>query len=320
MLEDRHEQFVISVTDCEGVDAKIAATTLDAAIDRWVWYAGWSDKVAQVVGSSNPVAGPYFDFSIPEPTGVVGVLAPQRSSLLGLVSVLAPVLTTGNTAVVVASDERPIPAMTLAEVLATSDLPGGVVNILTGRCAELAPVLAAHRRRQRPRPRRRSRWSLRRARARRGDEREAHRPPRWRGARLVGTTIAAAHALFRRDKDGLAPGRRLVQRTSDIGAKWPYTSSNTRSPRPSSHHCAQGDAAAPFRILAKRVAIVLCLEATRNVETERVEVDTPIARTVGSRIAPGFVAVPILRAGLGMLEAVTELFPEVLVGYIGLER
>jgi acyl-CoA reductase-like NAD-dependent aldehyde dehydrogenase len=109
-----------------------------------VWYAGWPDKVAQVAGGANPVAGPYFNFSIPEPTGVVAVLAPARSSLLGLVSVIAPVIATGNTAVVVASEQAPLPAVTLAEVLATSDLPGGVVNILTGRTGELAPVLAAH--------------------------------------------------------------------------------------------------------------------------------------------------------------------------------
>ncbi len=118
---------------------------MDQAVDRLVWYAGWSDKFSQVAGSANPVAGPYFDFSIPEPTGVVGVLAPPGSSLLGLVGVIAPVITTGNTAVVVASEDRPLPALDFAEVLATSDLPGGVVNILTGRTAELAPVLAAHR-------------------------------------------------------------------------------------------------------------------------------------------------------------------------------
>lgn len=122
-----------------------ARTIVDTAIDRVIWYAGWSDKVAQVAGSTNPVAGPYFDFSVPEPTGVVGVLAPQRSSLLGLLSVVVPAITTGNTAVVVASDERPLPAVGLAEVFETSDLPGGVVNILTGHVKELAPVLAQHR-------------------------------------------------------------------------------------------------------------------------------------------------------------------------------
>jgi acyl-CoA reductase-like NAD-dependent aldehyde dehydrogenase len=117
---------------------------VDAAIDRWVWYAGWTDKLAAVLGSSNPVAGPYFSFTTPEPTGVVAVFAPQESSLLGLVSVLAPVLAGGNTCVVVASQDRPLPAITLSEVLATSDVPGGVVNMLTGRTAELAPWLAAH--------------------------------------------------------------------------------------------------------------------------------------------------------------------------------
>ena len=114
------------------------------AIDRWVWYAGWTDKLAQVVGGTNPVAGPFFDFSVPEPTGVVAVVAPQESSLLGLVSVVAPVVATGNTVVVVASGERPVPAVTLGEVLATSDVPGGVVNILTGDPVELAPWLASH--------------------------------------------------------------------------------------------------------------------------------------------------------------------------------
>jgi len=145
MLEGRHAQFVEALVAGEGLTAKAASAAVDGSIDRLVWYAGWSDKFAQVAGSANPVAGPYFDFSVPEPTGVVGVLAPQSSSLLGLVSVIAPVITTGNTAVVVASEARPLPALDLAEVLATSDLPGGVVNILSGRTAELAPVLAAHR-------------------------------------------------------------------------------------------------------------------------------------------------------------------------------
>jgi len=140
MLDGRREQFAAEVA-AAGDDP----STVDTAIDRWVWYAGWADKYAQVAGASNPVAGPYFNFSLPEPTGVVGVFAPQESSLLGLVSVIAPVIVTGNAAVVVASDERPLPAISLAEVLATSDLPGGVLNILTGRVAELAPWLASHR-------------------------------------------------------------------------------------------------------------------------------------------------------------------------------
>jgi acyl-CoA reductase-like NAD-dependent aldehyde dehydrogenase len=143
MLEGRRSQFVDELADGEGLGRADAEAAVDAAIDRWVWYACWSDKVHQVHGSSNPVAGPYFDFSVPEPTGVVALLAP-RSSLLGLVSVLAPAIVTGNTAVVVASERAPLPAITLAEVLATSDLPGGVVNLLTGRAAEIAPWLASH--------------------------------------------------------------------------------------------------------------------------------------------------------------------------------
>jgi acyl-CoA reductase-like NAD-dependent aldehyde dehydrogenase len=144
MLEGRRAQFAAEVASAEGVSAESADAQLSAAIDRWVWYAGWSDKLAQVLGAANPVAGPYFNFSVPEPTGVVGVVAPSSSSLLGLVSVLAPVIVSGNTAVVIASSQRPLPAVTLAEVLATSDLPGGVVNLLTGDVPELAPWLASH--------------------------------------------------------------------------------------------------------------------------------------------------------------------------------
>jgi acyl-CoA reductase-like NAD-dependent aldehyde dehydrogenase len=144
LLEGRREQFVAEVGRGEGISRRQAARLVGASIDRWVWYAGWSDKIVQVLGGANPVAGPYFDFSIPEPTGVVGVIAPRSSSLLGLVSVLAPVMVTGCTAVVVASEARPVPAVTLAEVLATSDVPAGVVNVLTGRTMQLAPVLAAH--------------------------------------------------------------------------------------------------------------------------------------------------------------------------------
>ncbi len=144
MLEGRRAQFVEEVGAAEGLADADAEAEVDAAIDRWVWYAGWADKLAQFDGAANPVAGPYFNFSVPEPTGVVAGLAPQESSLLGLVSVLAPVIVSGNTTVVVASQDRPLPAITLTEVLATSDLPGGVVNVLTGRTGELAPVLAAH--------------------------------------------------------------------------------------------------------------------------------------------------------------------------------
>jgi acyl-CoA reductase-like NAD-dependent aldehyde dehydrogenase len=145
VLEGRRAQFAAEVAAAEGASEDAALAQVDAAIDRWVHYAGWADKYAQIAGSTNPVAGPYFTFTLPEPTGVVGVLAPQDSSLLGLVSVLAPVLTTGNVVVLIASESRPLPAVSLSEVLATSDVPGGVVNILTGFTAELAPWLASHR-------------------------------------------------------------------------------------------------------------------------------------------------------------------------------
>jgi acyl-CoA reductase-like NAD-dependent aldehyde dehydrogenase len=117
---------------------------VERSVDRIVWYAGWADKLTQVIGGSNPVAGPYFNFSVPEPTGVVGVIVPDEPPLLGLVSRLAPVLVGGNAAVVLASETRPLAAVELSEVLATSDVPGGVVNVLTGLRKELAPVLAAH--------------------------------------------------------------------------------------------------------------------------------------------------------------------------------
>ncbi len=147
MLQGRREQFAAEVAVAEGVGAKKAAALVDAAIDRWVWYAGWTDKVAQVAGGANPVAGPFFNLSTPEPTGVVGVLAPRAGygfSLLGLVSVIAPAIATGNTVVVAAAEQAPLPALSLGEVLATSDVPGGVVNLLSGRTADLAPTLASH--------------------------------------------------------------------------------------------------------------------------------------------------------------------------------
>jgi acyl-CoA reductase-like NAD-dependent aldehyde dehydrogenase len=117
---------------------------VERSIDRWVWYAGFADKLAQVLGASNPVAGPYFNFTVPEPTGVVAVIAPEEPPLLGLVSRIAPALAGGNAVVAVASEGQPLAAIELAEALATSDLPGGVVNLLTGRRAELAPWLASH--------------------------------------------------------------------------------------------------------------------------------------------------------------------------------
>ena len=144
LLEGRRVQFVSEVRAAEGLGARQGEAVVDAAIDRCVWYAGWADKLAQVRGSANPVAGPYFNFSLPEPTGVVAVIAPQASSLLGFVSVVAPAVVSGNTVVAVASERCPLPAVSLSEVLATSDVPGGVINVLTGRTEELAPWLASH--------------------------------------------------------------------------------------------------------------------------------------------------------------------------------
>ncbi|UCM90008.1 aldehyde dehydrogenase family protein [Streptomyces marincola] len=144
LAQGRAAQFAAEVAAAEGLSGARAGAVVEAAIDRLVWYAGWTDKIAQIAGSANPVAGPYFNLSTPEPTGVVAVLAPQDSSLLGLVSVLAPVIAGGNTAVLVAAERAPLPALSLAEVLATSDVPAGVVNVLSGRTAELGPPLAAH--------------------------------------------------------------------------------------------------------------------------------------------------------------------------------
>jgi acyl-CoA reductase-like NAD-dependent aldehyde dehydrogenase len=144
IMEDRRPQFVEAVRRSEGLGPNQAGKVLDLSIDRLVWYAGWADKITQVAGNANPVAGPFFNLSTPEPTGVVAVIAPERSSLLGLVCVVAPVIVTGNTAVVLSSYGRPLPAVTFSEVLATSDVPGGVVNILTGRLSNTAPTLAAH--------------------------------------------------------------------------------------------------------------------------------------------------------------------------------
>ncbi|MGW3470891.1 aldehyde dehydrogenase family protein [Saccharopolyspora sp. NPDC000995] len=144
VMEGRREQFAAEISAAEGLPRKQARSTVDETVDRMVWYAGWTDKISMVLGAANPVAGPYFSFSVPEPTGVVGVLAPPDSSLLGLISVVAPVIAAGNTCVVVASTDRPLPAVTFAEALATSDVPDGVVNVLTGQAAELAPWLASH--------------------------------------------------------------------------------------------------------------------------------------------------------------------------------
>ena len=144
LMEGRRDQFISEVMVTEGVSRARATRSVEAAVDRWVWYAGWADKYPQVIGTVNPVAGNYFNFSVPEATGVVGVIAPDASSLLGLVSRLAPVIVSGNAAVVIASESRPLPAVTLTEVLATSDVPAGVVNLITGLRRELIGHLAGH--------------------------------------------------------------------------------------------------------------------------------------------------------------------------------
>ena len=144
LLEGRRAQFVEELRLSEGLSESAAHKQVDAAIDVWVWYAGWADKYVQVAGNGNPVSGPYFNISTPEATGVVAIIAPQESSLLGLVSVIAPALVSGNTVIVVASERAPLAAISLSEVLATSDVPGGVINMLTGSPAEIAPWLASH--------------------------------------------------------------------------------------------------------------------------------------------------------------------------------
>jgi len=141
LMEGRRGQFESELADTGASDP---ARGVNASIDRWVWYAGWADKIAQILGGTNPVAGPYFNFTVPEPTQLVGIVAPQDQPLLGLVSRLAPAIVSGNTAVVLASENQPMPAVTLSEVLATSDVPGGVVNLLTGFTRELVPWLAGH--------------------------------------------------------------------------------------------------------------------------------------------------------------------------------
>jgi acyl-CoA reductase-like NAD-dependent aldehyde dehydrogenase len=144
LMEGRRAQFIEEVAAAEGVTAAQAEAFVDRSIDRWVWYAGWADKISQVLGTVNPVGAPYFNFTIPEATGIVGVIAPEQSSLLGLISRVAPAVVGGNAVVVLASESRPLPAVTLGEVLATSDVPPGVVNVLTGLRTELVPVLAGH--------------------------------------------------------------------------------------------------------------------------------------------------------------------------------
>ncbi len=144
MMEARSEEFVEEIALLEGISRVAAKKQVDQAIDAWVWYSGWCDKISTVAGSTNPISGPFYNFTIPESVGVVGIFPAQKSSLLGLVQAIAPVIAGGNTAVVVASQKFPLCAVTLSEALATSDLPGGVVNILTGITSELAPWMGAH--------------------------------------------------------------------------------------------------------------------------------------------------------------------------------
>ncbi len=143
IMQGRREQFVEELS-LWSKTKKQAETEVDEAINRMVWFAGWADKIAMVTGSNNPVAGPFFDFSIPEPTGVVAAVAPEDSALLGLVETIASIVVSGNTVIVIASESQPLPAVSLAEVIATSDVPGGVINILTGSYKEIAPWLASH--------------------------------------------------------------------------------------------------------------------------------------------------------------------------------
>ena len=144
VMEGRRTQFAEELSRC-GVEARAAKKEVERAIDRWVWYAGWCDKFHHIAGTVNSVAGPYFNFTMPEPTGVVGILAPDSPALLGLVSRLAPALVSGNTAVVLTGEASPLTAVSMAEVVATSDVPGGVVNILTGATKDMLPWLLGHR-------------------------------------------------------------------------------------------------------------------------------------------------------------------------------
>lgn len=144
MLEGRSEQFIAEIKALEGATDSAARKQVQDSIDLWVWYAGWTDKISTTAGGTNPIAGPYYNFTIPEPLGVIGVIADEKDSLLGLTRGLAPVIASGNTAVLIASEFCPLPAITLAEVIATSDVPAGVINILTGSKSELIPWLASH--------------------------------------------------------------------------------------------------------------------------------------------------------------------------------
>ena len=144
IMQGRSDQFIDEICALEGVTTKVAKTQVEEAIDTWVWYSGWCDKLSSVTGSLNQVSGPFYNFTTPEALGVVAIFAENKPSLLGVVRTLAPVIASGNSAVLIASESYPLPAITLSEVLATSDVPAGVVNILTGKIAELAPWVGSH--------------------------------------------------------------------------------------------------------------------------------------------------------------------------------
>jgi len=143
MLESRKTEFV-ELLKSIGVNSRSATREIEDSIQRWVWYAGWSDKYSQILGSVNPVSGPYFNFTVPEPTGVVGIISPTEPSMLGLISRLAPAIVSGNTVVVVSEGQSSLTSVTIGEVLATSDVPAGVVNILTGDQTDLLPWMVGH--------------------------------------------------------------------------------------------------------------------------------------------------------------------------------
>jgi acyl-CoA reductase-like NAD-dependent aldehyde dehydrogenase len=144
IMQGRSDQFIDEICALEGVTTKVAKIQVEEAIDTWVWYSGWCDKLSSVSGSLNQVSGPFYNFTTPEALGVVAIFAENKPSLLGVVRTLAPVIASGNSAVLIASESYPLPAITLSEVLATSDLPAGVVNILTGKITELAPWVGSH--------------------------------------------------------------------------------------------------------------------------------------------------------------------------------
>ena len=144
ILEGRTEQLLAEIIALEGVTSKAATLQVQESVDLLVWYAGWTDKISTIAGSTNPVSGPYYNFSTPEPMGVVAVFCAAKPSLINFVGALAGVIASGNTAVVIASEKFPLPAITFSEIMATSDLPSGVVNVLTGSSAELAPWAASH--------------------------------------------------------------------------------------------------------------------------------------------------------------------------------